>query len=131
MLEHTAAPECTLDIEVIKIRHEKVIELDSVKRFFMGTKGKLPKAEMVASQLCLSVRTFNRYLKNSGVSYRELQEQVRKEKAADYLLTTDDSIQKISDTMGYANPSNFTKAFKIWYGMTPKAYRKSHRQFYL
>lgn len=103
--------------------------MESVKRIFLNSNGKLPKAERIASELCLSVRTFNRYLKNSGVSYRELQEEVRKQKASEFLLQTDKSIKSISETMGYANPSNFTKAFKAWFGMTPKEFRRSHRVF--
>lgn len=39
------------------------------------------------------------------------------------LDTTDDSITTISNNVGFSSPSEFSKKFKEWVGMTPKEYR--------
>lgn len=116
-----------MNIEVSEIRHRRIIDLPVLENALMEREGKMPSAAALASQLCLSLRTFNRYLKKSGVSYRDVRDQVQKNKATYYLLETDRTIQEIAYTLGYADPSNFTKAFKIWFGVLPREYRKRHR----
>ncbi len=49
--------------------------------------------------------------------------QHRLEKAANLLITTDDSIFKIAKSVGYESQSKFTQAFKEVYGVLPTSYR--------
>ena len=44
------------------------------------------------------------------------------------LLTTDLTLQEITDTLHYANPSNFNRMFKNATGITPAVFRNSHRR---
>lgn len=46
--------------------------------------------------------------------------------AANDLMTTDLSIDAISRRIGYAHPSNFSKAFRAQYKKTPLQFRKRH-----
>ena len=46
--------------------------------------------------------------------------------AADRLRYSDASVAEIAASLGFADPSYFTKSFKAAYGTTPKAYRKEH-----
>jgi AraC-like DNA-binding protein len=46
--------------------------------------------------------------------------------AAELIKTTNQSIQEISNQVGYDNPFNFSKMFKNVYGMSPKAYRNQY-----
>lgn len=48
----------------------------------------------------------------------------RMTKAAEFLKLTDNSIKKISELVGYPNQLYFSKAFKIYYGISPREYRK-------
>jgi AraC-like DNA-binding protein len=36
------------------------------------------------------------------------------------------SIEKIAETLGYQDPSNFTRAFKRWAHVSPSLYRKQN-----
>ncbi|MGS5404551.1 helix-turn-helix domain-containing protein [Acinetobacter junii] len=40
------------------------------------------------------------------------------------LIKNELSIQEISESLGYADVSHFSRAFKNWTGVTPKAFRK-------
>lgn len=51
--------------------------------------------------------------------------ELRLNRAAMLLLTTDSPIIEIASLSGFNNLSNFNRAFKIHFGKTPSAYRKS------
>ena len=54
--------------------------------------------------------------------------QCRIQRACKILEETDNPIQEIARQIGYDNPLTFSKTFKNFYGISPKAYRKSSRQ---
>ena len=49
------------------------------------------------------------------------------EKIKEMLLTTEMSVAKIAEIFTY-DPSNFSKFFKKWTGMTPKAFRENTKE---
>jgi AraC-like DNA-binding protein len=51
---------------------------------------------------------------------------MKKEVAIDALLQADRSIGEIAASVGYADPTAFSRAFKRWTGDSPRAYRKNH-----
>ncbi len=53
--------------------------------------------------------------------------ELRLQKAADYLVETNLDMQRIAEQCGFDNQNYFGKAFKKQYGVTPSAYRKQHR----
>lgn len=82
--------------------------------------------EQLAQSFCLSARTLRRHLARHQVSFQELFEEVRCQKAKDYLLKTRLSITEISFRLGFHDSSNFSKAFKRWTSLTPTDYREQH-----
>ena len=70
-------------------------------------------------QLC---RAFK---KAFGVNYWTHVMKVRMEKAAELLAGTDWKNSRIAEHTGFLDESHFSRAFKKYYGMTPKAYRQS------
>ncbi|WP_367605988.1 AraC family transcriptional regulator [Legionella sp. W05-934-2] len=80
----------------------------------------------VASQLCVSARTLRRHLQKESITYQEIVDEVRKQKAYAYLLNQQISMSEISFLLGFHDTSNFSKAFKRWTGLTPTEYRDSH-----
>ncbi|UBS54319.1 MULTISPECIES: helix-turn-helix transcriptional regulator [Megasphaera] len=56
-----------------------------------------------------------------GRTFSEILLSIRMKKAAILLQSTDLSIEKIAAMLGYSNNSNFYKAFKEYYGTSPKA----------
>lgn len=80
----------------------------------------------VASQLCVSARTLRRHLQKENLTYQELVDEIRKQKACAYLLNQQISMSEISFLLGFHDTSNFSKAFKRWTGYTPSEYRETH-----
>lgn len=63
------------------------------------------------------------FKKNAGMLFSEYLTQVRMNKAADYLGNIAYKTYEISEMIGYSNAFNFTRAFKNYYGMTPRDFR--------
>lgn len=77
----------------------------------------------VAKKLAMSRRSLQNRLKQEGITFRELVDGNRKEKA-DYLLRqTKDSLDDIALMLGFSDQSVFCRAVKRWFGMTPREYR--------
>jgi AraC-like DNA-binding protein len=64
-------------------------------------------------------------LKEQGSSFSDLLESVRQSIASDRLRNSNISIIQLADYLGYADNTAFTRAFKRWFGSTPRAWRKS------
>ncbi len=84
----------------------------------------LPNFDAVANALHTSPQTLRRRLKEEGLTYQELKDQMRRDTALFYLERGDLSIQAVAEKLGFSEPSTFHRAFKKWTGMTPGAYRQ-------
>lgn len=78
--------------------------------------------ELLAAQLNLSLRSMQRRLNQAGQSYSSILEQCRKQRVAELLQQTP-VMEDIARQLGYDNISSFYRAFKRWYGKTPKQFR--------
>ena len=76
-----------------------------------------------AAKLGYSPRSLRRELEETGTSYRLLVEQVRERRARQLLAGSTRSIQAIAYELGYEAPSNFSRSFKRWTGVSPGEYR--------
>ena len=83
-----------------------------------------PSLEMIAATLHVSGRTLKRHLQQVGTSYLALLDSIRRSEAEKLLTTTDLEVQRISSVLGYLEPTNFSRAFKKWTGMTPQQFRQ-------
>lgn len=61
--------------------------------------------------------------KHFGVNFSELLQEERCRIAAEYLKTTDMTVEEIMEKIGYNNGSFFRKLFDKYYHMSPKEYR--------
>lgn len=77
----------------------------------------------IAEALHVSLRSLQRRLRERGLSYKELLDDTRRELARQYLDDSHYSVNEITYLLGFSEPSNFTRAFKRWYGKSPTAYR--------
>lgn len=82
----------------------------------------------VAVRLHLSARTLQRRLEAEGVSFGELLEKHRRQMAHDALAHTEMSITEIAYTIGFSDPSNFSRTCYRWFGASPTTYRRRIRQ---
>ncbi len=84
--------------------------------------------ERMASLLNVSLRSLQRKLKEEETSFKVLLEDTRCELAKNYINDSSLSISEITYLLGFSEPSNFTRAFKRWQGMSPSAYREGLQQ---
>jgi len=82
-----------------------------------------PDLEAVAARLFVSDRTLKRRLLESGFTFRQLLDEARCRDSIRLLRETTHSMQTISRQVGYADPANFTRAFRKWTGSSPGAFR--------
>lgn len=83
-----------------------------------------PRREAVADALHLSERTLQRRLQEEGSSYQQLLDDTRRELAEQYLATPHMTLLEIAYLLGFSEPSNFFRAFRRWFGVTPGEYRE-------
>lgn len=82
-----------------------------------------PSQPNIAAQVNLSTRSMQRKLKESHTSFKAIVEDTRKELALAYLKDGMKSIGEVTYMLGFTEPSNFTRSFKKWTGLTPADYQ--------
>jgi AraC-like DNA-binding protein len=80
--------------------------------------------DQVARLLLMHHRTLNRRLKAEGTTFQELLDEVRFEAACQLLDTARIPITEIAVSLGYAETSAFSRAFRRWSGATPVERRR-------
>lgn len=85
-----------------------------------------PSLAEVCERLCLSRRTLQRRLKEHGIEYSTLVEDVRRELALSYIKDSGYSMTQISLLVGYSESASFTRAFRRWTGQSPQQYRATN-----
>jgi AraC-like DNA-binding protein len=85
------------------------------------------KADEIARQLGMSLRTLERRLESEGLTFAGILSELRADLAKRYLREEDLPISKIAWLLGYHDVSAFTHAFKRWTGKTPKEARSQQK----
>ena len=80
--------------------------------------------EHLANATGTSVRTLQRRLKDAGVNYNDLQNDVRKTLALNLLENETLALGEIAFSLGYSEVSAFNHAFRRWVGQSPGDYRR-------
>ncbi|WP_068300438.1 AraC family transcriptional regulator [Pararhodobacter sp. CCB-MM2] len=79
--------------------------------------------DRVARQLGMSRQTLYRRLKDEGVTFAELHDELRQKMARDYLSTRRVSVNEAAYLLGFSEASSFVRAFRRWTGMNPSSFR--------
>lgn len=87
-----------------------------------GTSDKL--AQRMATSFGMSVRSYQRRLKDVGTTHSELIDSARLELALRLLAEEDYSVTEIALELGYSYPGHFTRFFKQKVGLSPTEYRR-------
>ncbi|MGM0563092.1 MAG: AraC family transcriptional regulator [Pseudomonadota bacterium] len=117
-----AAQKCEEELERLEAEQDWALR---IRNQLMRTEGSFPSLEQLAEKYCLTSRTLRRYLDALGVSYRQLLDEVREDRARRW-LRNGLSVQRVADKLGYSDPSNFSRAFRQWSGVSPSQYRRQH-----
>lgn len=87
----------------------------------------VPSLDDVARQLGVGKRVLQRRLRQSETTFQGLVESVRQRLAERYLENPAVSLHEIAFLLGYTDPSNFHRAFRRWFGVTPAEARARGR----
>jgi AraC-like DNA-binding protein len=85
-------------------------------------------SDRVAKLLSIHRRTLNRRLKAEGTTFQQLLDEVRFETACQLLDRSRTPITDIGASLGYAEPSAFSRAFRRWSGTTPLERRRRSQE---
>lgn len=77
------------------------------------------KVDQVAECMAMSRRTLQRRLGESGTSFQKVLDDTRQNMALRYLRDSQLQVTQLSDLLGYADLSAFSRAFTRWFGMPP------------
>lgn len=88
-----------------------------------GLPGHILLADDVAAELGLSPRTLARRLKEEGLTYREIVDDLRCDLAQTF-IKNGMNLSEISYSLGYGDQAAFSTAFKRWTGQSPGMFRK-------
>lgn len=87
-----------------------------------GLPGRMASADEVASSLGLSRRSLARRLREQGLSFRQIVDDIRCDLSETY-LKGGFGIAEISFYLGYTEKTAFSTAFKRWTGTTPRVFQ--------
>ncbi|MFY9476438.1 MAG: AraC family transcriptional regulator ligand-binding domain-containing protein [Aquabacterium sp.] len=101
---------------------------ERVRRELVPRDDGYPSLEAVAERLNMSTRTLRRRLQDQGLGFMDLLHAARRRDALSLLERPALEVAQIAQMLGYADPANFTRAFRQWTGLAPSAWRDAHRQ---
>jgi AraC-like DNA-binding protein len=84
-----------------------------------------PALDEVAQTLGLSDWALQRKLRDYGLSFTQLVDQIRRDSAMSHLKQQNLSITQLASLLGYSETSAFSRAFKRWFGLSPKQWRRA------
>jgi AraC-like DNA-binding protein len=108
--------------ELLRAKRAGLALIDSVKHLIEGNGFSRVSSEQVELSLGMHKRTLQRNLSEQGTSFRQVKEAVLKEQAASLLLKDKIEIESVAAYLGYSEASAFHRAFKAWFGITPKQF---------
>jgi AraC-like DNA-binding protein len=132
-LPNIMSDEQTRAAVILSAERELVLRMCSsdfvaqIRRRLSEQHGCYPSAHAMAREFNMSPRSLLRQLKQEGITYQKLLDDVRKEEAEWYLLKTHLRIEVIAERLGYIDASGFNRAFRRWFGKSPGTFRKSRR----
>jgi len=84
----------------------------------------LPDMKSLAALWRTTTRTLHRHLQQESSSFRQIRDQVRRDKAIGWLLDDSCQVGEVARRLGMTEPA-FSRAFKNWTGLSPLVYRRS------
>lgn len=98
--------------------------VDRVRSLLLRRDRGVRSLEELAEGMKLSPRTLRRRLAAARVSFSELLEETRRDRALVLLRSPQISTKDVAEQLGYSNVANFMRAFRRWTGQTPAAFRR-------
>ncbi len=92
-----------------------------IERLTDGT----PSQGNIAESLHVSLRSLQRKLNTEDTNFKSLLEGTRHDLALQYIREQHRTISEVTYLLGFSEPSNFSRAFRRWTGMSPAEFREN------
>jgi AraC-like DNA-binding protein len=83
--------------------------------------------EYIADFMRLSPRSLQRHLAEQGTSFQALLDDTRQSMTLRYLEESEMTLMQLTEVLGYANQSAFSRAFQRWFGISPRQWLKQQK----
>ncbi len=135
--EHLETPSRSGDPHLIPIleahMRELVAEAERIESFADQVRASLTqhalgqgmRAKEIAGQLGISEATLHRRRAAEGTSFKRQSDEAAKSLASYLIAQRTLSIAAIARRLGYAETACLTRAFRRWFGMSPRQYRRA------
>lgn len=114
---HQTGPFPDIDLESVRGK------IDKIKHFIERNYDKIVSLKDVADLVSLSPKYLSRvFHKINGQGFKKFQLEIKIQKAIS-LLKSGQTVNHVSEALGYQNTESFIRVFKQYTGKTPKRYR--------
>jgi len=100
----------------------EVLKRVIVESFTQGT----PTLEKISGKMHISTRTLHRRLESRNYNFKQFLQVTRERLAKLYFNDPNLTLNEIAFLLGYSEQSAFSRACRLWFGLSPKAYRKRY-----
>ena len=115
-----------LDIALAKLNPAKLFGLRVAEALLAEMQNGPPNLQQTAKHLGVSPRSLRRSLALEQTNFRQILEQTRQQ-LCEKCLAEGKSLLEVAEDLGYSQQSAFNRAFKNWFGVTPKAYVRAQK----
>ncbi|MGE8559792.1 MAG: helix-turn-helix domain-containing protein [Acinetobacter sp.] len=116
--------KCIAELERLRVDEQVPLLIQRVKDYLELQQGGMPTMAETAQALQVPERTLRHQLQQLQSSYKQIREQIIKDKALRLMEYKEYSIEVIAELLGYSEPAAFNHAFKRWFGQSPRQYFK-------
>ena len=113
-----------LQLIVLPYRRDRLL-VQRVRELLRTRAGELRTAQALAAALHTSVRSLHRQLQDEGASLQALKDEVRRDQAIELLRRTTRPVKQVALAVGFSNEKSFARAFRLWTGQSPGAFRRA------
>ena len=111
-------------------RSTRIDTARAVRRLLLSRPGqRMLRLEQAADEMMMSTAQLRKRLYRAGTSYKSIVLEVRMGLARHYLESTHLSIQEIAYLLDYAQPGPFSRAFKKYFGASPRTVRNQSLEY--
>ncbi|WP_374664074.1 helix-turn-helix domain-containing protein [Acinetobacter sp.] len=116
--------KCIAELERLMSDEDAPSLIQRVQDYLELQTGLMPSMAETAQALNVPERTLRHQLQQLNTSYKQIREDIIKDKALRLMEYKEYSIEMIAELLGYSEPAAFNHAFKRWFGQSPRQYTK-------
>ncbi|MGE8538532.1 MAG: AraC family transcriptional regulator ligand-binding domain-containing protein [Acinetobacter sp.] len=116
--------KCFAELQRLQQDEQTPTVVQRVQDYLEIQSGLMPSMAETAQALNIPERTLRHQLQQFDTSYKQIREDIIKDKALRLIEYKQYSIEMIAELLGYSEPAAFNHAFKRWFGQSPRQYVK-------